>query len=180
MLTSLEPLLYDSLIRQHQSAAEREIEGKSRGWGATLEASLLRSEAKMEAAREDRYAPELESNIDITTKQAPTRQRLDEDTDWTIAPIEIAIAPDQPNQDVFKAYAQAQWQARIAERFVQGRDDDFDYSVVDGDEQLDGDEGVEGSWMERLKEEKWFDEEELNPGEGSGDELAGETGVQDF
>ncbi|KAF2482752.1 coiled-coil domain-containing protein-domain-containing protein, partial [Neohortaea acidophila] len=44
-----DPLLYDRLIRRFQTAAERESEGRLRGYSGILEANLVRSEAKLEA-----------------------------------------------------------------------------------------------------------------------------------
>ena len=76
--------------------------------------------------------------------------------------------------DTAKAQAKKQgegrWRALLAERFVSGKDENFDYSPVDRDEELDGD------WVGRRKEEEWFEEEESEI-EGP---AKGETGVQDF
>nr|EAQ71262.1 hypothetical protein MGCH7_ch7g669 [Pyricularia oryzae 70-15] len=43
-----DPLLYDSLVRRFQTPAEREADGRARGYGRVLETSLLRGEAKLE------------------------------------------------------------------------------------------------------------------------------------
>ncbi|KAI4104601.1 MAG: hypothetical protein L6R37_003122, partial [Teloschistes peruensis] len=43
------PLAYDRLIRRFQSAAEREVEGRKKGYSGILEADLWRSEAKIDA-----------------------------------------------------------------------------------------------------------------------------------
>ena len=62
------------------------------------------------------------------------------------------------------------WHALLAELFVSGKDENFDYAPVDADEELDG------GWVGRRKEEEWFEEEESEI-EGMAE---GETGVQDF
>src|ERR1700760_546876 len=52
-----DPLMYDRLIRRFQTTAEREEEGKRKGFSGILQADMLRSEAKMEAlAHPDPYA----------------------------------------------------------------------------------------------------------------------------
>ncbi|KAI1490004.1 coiled-coil domain-containing protein-domain-containing protein [Biscogniauxia mediterranea] len=42
-----DPLLYDALIRRFQSHAEREQEGRAKGYSRVLEADLLRGEARL-------------------------------------------------------------------------------------------------------------------------------------
>ena len=42
-----DPLLYDALIRRFQTPAEREAEGKAKGYGRVLEGSLLRGEERL-------------------------------------------------------------------------------------------------------------------------------------
>ncbi|KAL9576782.1 MAG: hypothetical protein Q9212_006818 [Teloschistes hypoglaucus] len=44
-----DPLAYDRLIRRFQSAAEREVEGRKKGYSGILEADLWRAEAKIDA-----------------------------------------------------------------------------------------------------------------------------------
>src|ERR1700760_3686559 len=44
-----DPLLYDRLIRRFQTAAEREDEGRRKGFSGVLHADLIRSEAKLDA-----------------------------------------------------------------------------------------------------------------------------------
>lgn len=73
-----------------------------------------------------------------------------------------------------------QWTAFLRERFVRGEDEDFDYRIVDCDDELD-------TLERREEEEAWFDEEEPDwasdgsDGEGKAERvLEGETGVQDF
>lgn len=75
------------------------------------------------------------------------------------------------------------WVTFLRERFIRGGDEDFEYGVVDNDDEYDVLE-------RRDKEEAWYDEEE--PGWASdGDSphnggrkiervLEGETGIQDY
>ena len=74
------------------------------------------------------------------------------------------------------------WRWEMEMRFVGGRDDDFDYETVDGDDRLDDRIGEE-----RDAEEQWFDGESPNFVIGEDEikkkrskELEGETGIQDF
>ena len=148
-----DPLAYDRLIRQHQSAAEREADGKQRGWASILEGSLLRGEAKLAALKPEDKA---------SSKTADT-QRLD----WDIE-VDNALATDSTEADI-KNLALEKWNTLIAERFVSGKDEDFDYKLVDEDESLDD------GWAEITREDKWFDSEEE-----ALDGHQGETGIQDF
>jgi hypothetical protein len=76
----------------------------------------------------------------------------------------------------------AQWEEYLRDRFIRGEDDDFDYALVDEDEEYDV--------LEREdREEAWFEEEDPGWASTSGDEeggrraekvLRGETGIQDF
>ncbi|KAL2269365.1 hypothetical protein VTJ83DRAFT_1549 [Remersonia thermophila] len=47
-----DPLLYDSLIRRFQTPAEREAEGRAKGYARVLEGSLLRGEERLARLRE--------------------------------------------------------------------------------------------------------------------------------
>ncbi|KAH6630092.1 coiled-coil domain-containing protein-domain-containing protein [Chaetomium sp. MPI-SDFR-AT-0129] len=47
-----DPLLYDHLIRRFQTPAEREAEGRSKGYARVLEGSLLRGEERLAKLRE--------------------------------------------------------------------------------------------------------------------------------
>lgn len=66
-------------------------------------------------------------------------------------------------------------------RFVEGRDGDFEYASVDGGEEFDDREEEERQALDRYleDEEPEFVDEEGRRKSG-GDELEGETGVQDF
>ncbi len=58
-------------------------------------------------------------------------------------------------------------------RFVEGGDEEFEYRVVDEDEELDVLE-------RREREECWFEDEEPGWVDEGGKGRGGETGVQDF
>lgn len=80
-----------------------------------------------------------------------------------------------------KEHGRRLWQLFLRERFVDGRDDDFDYGLVDGNEDYD-------HVARRDAQDLWFDQEEPawtsdgNPGSGGAAAPAprGETGIQDF
>ena len=68
------------------------------------------------------------------------------------------------------------WRQFIADRFIRGRDDEFDYSKVDEREDLD-------DLARRDAEDEWFDQEEpswTKDHEPDDRQLLGETGIQDF
>ncbi|KAK1830238.1 coiled-coil domain-containing protein 97 [Podospora conica] len=180
-----DPLLYDTLIRRHQTPAEREAEGRARGYARVLEGSLLRGEERLA-----RLAGPARPESVFRDGTAPPEA--------AVSPLEGVDEPLPPPET--KTEGQAQWTHFLRERFVRGGDEEFEYAVVDGDEELDVVERVE-------REEAWFDEEspgwdlgEEEDGGGDGDvdmdregdgdaakearrkekELQGETGVQDF
>lgn len=49
---SVDPLLYDRLIRRFQTPAEREAEGRAKGYARVLEGSLMRGEERLAKLRE--------------------------------------------------------------------------------------------------------------------------------
>jgi Coiled-coil domain containing protein (DUF2052) len=157
-----DPLLYDRLIRRFQTHSEREAEGRRKGYSGTLEADLLRSEAKLDALAHP------DPNQTFTYRRGPNGEILAEEK-------------DEVPRDKEEGYARWKWEMEM--RFVRGGDGEFDYESVDGREEFD-DRGVE----EREQEEKWFDEEEARFVDEEGAvrrrsksrELQGETGVQDF
>ncbi|KAL2183540.1 hypothetical protein L209DRAFT_694418 [Thermothelomyces heterothallicus CBS 203.75] len=135
-----DPLLYDFLIRRFQTPAEREAEGRAKGYARVLEGSLLRGEERLAKLREQTLVP-------------PPRTREE---------------------------GRAQWEEYLRDRFIRGEDDDFDYSLVDDNEEYDVFERVD-------REEAWFEDEEPQwatsdeEGEGGKEKiLQGETGIQDF
>ncbi|KAJ4386170.1 hypothetical protein N0V93_009063 [Gnomoniopsis smithogilvyi] len=185
-----DPELYDKFVRKFQSPAEREAEGRSRGWGKTLESSLMRGEAKLERIASSYTGDRIPASSSDRMQVSNDRVR-----DVTNFSIDVDLVGDKP---ATKEEGRAAWDEFLRERFVRGRDDDFDYSQVDGDEDLDSLEHMD-------REEAYFDEEEPEwaddsaedeeesqvPGETDnalGDRkrpkrervLLGQTGIQDY
>ncbi|EXJ72211.1 uncharacterized protein A1O5_04715 [Cladophialophora psammophila CBS 110553] len=156
-----DPLLYDRLIRRFQTPAEREAEGRQKGYSGILEADLYRSEAKLEALhRPDPHAM-------FTYRRGPNGEILAEDRDEVPANKEEGLA---------------RWKWEMEVRFLRGGDDDFDYDSVDYNPEYD-DRVLE----ERDAEDRYFDEQEPEFVKGEeglrrspSRELEGETGIQDF
>ncbi|KAF9894538.1 hypothetical protein FE257_006423 [Aspergillus nanangensis] len=151
-----DPLLYDRLIRRFQTTAEREAEGRAKGFSGVLQADISRSEAKLDALAH----PDPHSMLSYT--RGPNGEILAEDKD------EIPASKEDGEQ---------LWQWEMTLRFLRGEDDDFDYMTVD--ENDDYDDLTE-------QQEQYFDEEEpewvvdgVNDGD-VGSRLQGETGIQDF
>lgn len=149
------PLLWDRLIRRFQSAAEREAEGKRKGFSGILEADILRGEAKTEALQHP------DAGSLFTYKRGPDGEILAEEKD------EVPLD---------KSDGMQRWRLAMETRFVRGADDDFDYREVDENEAYD-DHKIE----EQEAADKYFDEEEPEFVEKTKSrELQGETGIQDF
>lgn len=200
----LDPLLYDILIRRFQSAAEREAEGRARGYGRVLEGSLLRGEAKLEriaASYAGVSGPESSSGARGTaprtsslpggdahsTQQEGSGQAGDASTNGQTATPEAAqtlddlLAPDGRPPPATKEEAQERWLEFLRDRFVRGDDEEFDYRSVDQDADLDA--------LERADEEDaYFDGEDPSWASDAGEQAdpgdknvrEGETGIQDF
>lgn len=156
MRSFTDPLLYDRLIRRFQTTAEREAEGRAKGFSGVLQADLLRSEAKMDAlAHPDPHAM-------FSYSRGPSGEILAEDRD--------EIPPS-------KEEGEKMWRWEMTMRFLRGEDHDFDYKSVDENDEYD-------DWNEA--QEQYFDEEEPEwtvDGAGGADfhsHLQGETGIQDF
>lgn len=154
-------MLYDRLIRRFQTPAEREAEGREKGYSGILEADLYRSEAKLDALRH----PDPHSMF--TYRRGPHGEILAEEKD------EIPTSKEE---------GLTRWRFEMEQRFIRGGDDDFDYTTVDDNEEYD-DRAIE----EQDAEDKYFDgqEPEFVMGEeglprSKSKELEGETGIQDF
>ncbi|KEF61134.1 uncharacterized protein A1O9_02699 [Exophiala aquamarina CBS 119918] len=156
-----DPLLYDRLVRRFQSAAEREAEGRKKGYSGILEADLYRSEAKLDALRHP------DPNSIFTYKRGPNGEILAEDKDEVPTTKEEGLA---------------RWRWEMETRFLRGGDDDFDYEAVDKNTEYD-DRLLE----EQDAQDRYFDEEEPEFVQGDDTaqkhqkkDLEGETGIQDF
>ncbi|KAK1580284.1 coiled-coil domain-containing protein [Colletotrichum navitas] len=145
-------LLYDSLIRRFQTPPEREAEGKAKGYSGVLESSLLRGEARL-------------ADLKASTEAESAPQYVREFT--TMADL----SKPQNKEEGLK-----RWQEFLTERFVHGHDEDFDYSLVDHNDEYD-------TMWRRDAEEAWFDDEDPNWASDVDEQASvkqGETGVQDF
>ncbi len=157
-----DPFLYDRLVRRFQSSTERKDESREKGYSGTLEADIMRSEAKVAALAH----PDL--NIPLSYKSGPNGEILAEEQD------EIPITKEE---------GQARWRKQMELRFLKGEDDDFDYSRVDQSEEWD--DMVE---ERRVIEDRYFGQEKPNWISDSGEStdeackrlVKGETGIQDF
>jgi hypothetical protein len=144
------------LIRRFQTSAEREAEGRAKGFSGILQADLARSEAKFEALSHP------DPNAMLSYSRGPNGEILAEDKD--------EIPPS-------KEEGEKLWRWEMTLRFLRGEDSDFDYAAVDENDDYD-------DWNE--EQERYFDDEEPEwtvEGENGGDiksQLQGETGIQDF
>lgn len=160
-MSTTDPLLYDRLIRRFQTTAERESEGRKKGYSGVLEADIYRGEAKLQALRDPNRGSE-ESGVAVVYRRGPNGEILEEEKD------------DVPKT---KEEGEMRWKEEIGRRFVEGLDEGFDYKTVDGDTGLD-----DHKEEERSVEEKYFEEQSPEWVDASEEEreLKGETGVQDF
>ncbi|KAI1472435.1 coiled-coil domain-containing protein-domain-containing protein [Daldinia caldariorum] len=208
-----DPVLYDALIRQFQSAEEREKEGRVKGYSRVLEVDLLRGEAKL--AHLTSSSSQQAADSLTSQQQTPSFPTSSSFSSWLPQPAaedadpfirETATGGDGlfgvekgglPRRPETREEGRERWVAFLRRRFVLGRDEDFDYSAVDENDELDVLE-------RREQEDAWFDDEDpgwasdgpedRGGGEGGGGEagegggggtiggkrLEGETGIQDF
>ena len=120
-----DPLLYDRLIRRFQTAAEREAEGKRKGFSGQMATDLWRAEAKKDAL--------------FTYNRGPQGQIVEEDKD------------DIP---MTKEEGRAWWVDEMTQRFLGGADEDFEYSKVDGNVKYDPPEqerDLQDAWFESME-----------------------------
>ncbi len=142
------------MVRRFQTAEEREKEGRLKGYSGVLEADLLRSEAKIDAL----HRPHPGSSM-IVTRAA----------DGSISGVE----QDEEDRALNKSDGFARWKDVMGSRFVKGEDDDFDYTTVDNNEDLD-----DRAEQDRQQLEEYLQVEQPEfVGQGA---PSGETGVQDF
>ncbi|KAF2139125.1 uncharacterized protein K452DRAFT_233220 [Aplosporella prunicola CBS 121167] len=158
------PLLYDRLVRRFQTPAEREAEGRAKGYSGVLEADLLRSEAKL-------YALQHEGTDDVSYTRGPNG--------------EIVATEDKDEIPATKEEGLARWREDMGQRFLRGEDRDFRYEEVDESEEWDDhaleDQEAQDDYFD-AEEPSWFQDDVpqgLNGAQGRL-ELRGETGIQDF
>ncbi|PBP23499.1 hypothetical protein BUE80_DR005620 [Diplocarpon rosae] len=165
-----DPLLYDRCIRRFQTAAEREADGRAKGYSGVLEADLYRTEAKILALQPSFSSPSQPKAQSVLPKPASDFNRIpfvsyQRGRDGEVLPEEDDEVPQTREE------GWGRWVFGMTVRFLRGDDEDFEYEMVDASE--------EDEVERREREEEWFEAE--SPG-WANDEVAkeGETGVQDF
>lgn len=170
-------MLYDSLVRRFQTPAEREAEGKRKGYSGVLEADLLRGEARLAEVLEGGAAgapsslAEPSQSHDATAGGPSTSLPAE-----SVASLDPDVLPPET-----KAEARGRWLEYLTTRFVGGGDIDFDYDIVDFNDEYDVLERKEA-------QDAWFDEEDPSWASEPDEEeeeypravKTGETGIQDF
>ena len=189
-----DPILYDALIRRFQTPAEREKEGREKGYSRVLEVDLLRGEARLTQLGQDadggggnEAVPVIDENGAVSVAvPAPAAQDQDAFIREYAAGAGTTVGPGPIPGPESREQGRGRWNDFLRRRFVLGRDEDFDYRPVDENDDYDA--------LERREEEdRWFNDEdpawagEEGGGDGGGGRLGahdrkleGETGIQDF
>ncbi|KAK9479545.1 coiled-coil domain-containing protein-domain-containing protein [Lipomyces japonicus] len=167
-LAEADPLLYDRLVRQFQTPAERQAEAGQTGWVGRMYEDLMRAEKRLEEEQHRKavqarklYGVEEESDDEAVTDKG-----------------NMAIFEDEV---IDREQGEKQWRHLMTIRFLSGLDTDFDYDVVDFSEEWD-----DLKQISRDAEDAYFDEEEprwidqVEKDHEQEHELKGETGIQDF
>lgn len=149
-----DPLLYDRLIRRFQTPAEREAEGREKGYSGVLEADIRRSEAKLQALANP------DPNATFTYIRGPDGEIVPEESD------------DVP---VDKEEGFARWKYEMELRFMRGDDHDFEYAHVDDNGEYD-----DLAEEDRARQDDYFGQEEPVFLLENGRQPEGETGIQDY
>ena len=188
-----DPILYDALIRRFQTPAEREKEGREKGYSRVLEVDLLRGEARLTQLGQDadggggnEAVPVIDENGAVSVAvPAPAAQDQDAFIREYAAGAGTTVDPGPIPGPESREQGRDRWNDFLRRRFVLGRDEDFDYRPVDENDDYDA--------LERREEEdQWFNDEDPawagDEGGGGGGgglgahdrKLEGETGIQDF
>ncbi|KAL4954077.1 coiled-coil domain-containing protein-domain-containing protein [Aspergillus filifer] len=158
-----DPLLYDRLIRRFQTPAEREAEGRAKGFSGVLQADLLRSEAKFDALNHP------DPHALLTYARGENGEILAEERD------EVPTSKEE---------GEKAWRWEMTMRFLKGEDGDFDYTMIDEDENMDESADEMERWFDSEEPEWVVDVEGDGGGQSEGGDvrsrLTGETGIQDF
>ena len=150
-----DPLLYDRLIRRYQSAAEREAQGRARGWSGVLEADLTRAEAKVAALAAD-------------SGSASGGGGGGGGGDGCRVPVEWRAETSSGEAVATRAEGEALWRETMTLRFLRGADADADYAAIDASDDWD-----HCGTQRREAQEHWFDDEAPSA-------VSGDTGVLDY
>ena len=150
------PFLYEKLVVEHKTLREKKAE-ESASKSRTLTKVLLDAGDHIE---------KLERQRDRTNEErARDEERFVQEEAIADSLLVSTLENREESRQVLERL--------ITEKFLAGGDDEFDYAVVDDDEQYD-----DWDTIEQDLREKYFDEEDPEVGEGR--VLTGETGVQDF
>lgn len=155
-----DPLTFDRLVRRHFSAVERRNERREKGFSGSLEADMLRSEARLEELAKQPTAP-------TNNRIGMTSQTLQAESN-----VKTAETRGDREEDL------AEWHDVMTRRFLRGEDRDFDYSQTDKNEDLD-----DLQTEQREAQDQWFDDEEPEcaiPDKADRTVAGGDTGLQDF
>ncbi|KAI6878008.1 hypothetical protein KC334_g17405, partial [Hortaea werneckii] len=180
-LEHADPLSYDRLIRQFQTSAEREQEGRERGYTGKMEADLLRSEAKLEALRHQHSQqrgsgnPRTEQDSGGSGSGNGDRSTGSPEMIYHRAPDGsiIAVEADAEERAQNREEGLQRWREMMAQRFLRGEDEEFDYVGL-----VDGEEGYDDLDEERRQGlEDWLYREEAEFVGATGSPR-GETGIQ--
>jgi len=158
-----DPLLFDRCVRRFQTAAERELDGRKKGYSGVLEADIYRSEAKLAA---------LGGQLKNEMRETAGSGALTSDITYIRGPCGEVLPEDADEIPKSKEDGMERWKHEITMRFIRGDDVEFSYKEVDECDELDVVE-------EKEAEERWFDDEEPEWVQ-SDDNHGGDTGIQDF
>ncbi|VUC35266.1 unnamed protein product [Clonostachys rosea] len=165
-----DPVIYERLVKRFQSAEERSKDVKAKGYGRTLEASLIRGETTLAGLRAE------EQGNGTSDPGSAHGHTIKNGSDSMPSGLDAWDDDARDKQEGLEL-----WRAFLEDRFVHGRDDEFDYSLVDDDDGYDALEIQDA-------EDRWFDKEEPSWADDDVDETkalhggvrTGDTGIQDF
>ncbi|KAG9231825.1 coiled-coil domain-containing protein-domain-containing protein [Amylocarpus encephaloides] len=173
-LELINPLLYDRCVRKFQTPAEREADGRSKGYSGVLEADLYRSEAKLAALKKSKQAETETSVNDSSTQESSSSQNYLPFVSYSRGMKGEVLPEEEDEVPRDREEGFERWKFEMTIRFLKGDDLDFDYKEIDESDEWDVIERVE-------EEERWFEDEEPSwVDDKAGGETGGETGVQDF
>ena len=152
LLFGLDPILYDHLVRRFQSSQERDDEVKGRETSSILEAGFSRAESRLNAA------------------QSRSSTVGDAREEYEAAMAAEGEVDDEPKT---KENGWDLWVRFMTRRFVEGRDEEFEYANVDDDANYDV-----GEYEHSQAQEEYFEQEEA--GHVPKERATGETGIQDY
>lgn len=143
-----------------------------------MEADLWRSEAKLAAlaGRESGRDFNDEEGAEAAKRQDKRQQEREDNGAKYVGDKDGNVLPeDEDEVPKTKEEGEERWREAMTCRFVQGKDEDFDYGPIYQDDSLDVEE-------RREAEERWFEDEEPEWADGSkgNGRSEMETGVQDF